>query len=486
MYSKWKNRNSNLQGISQWFHWLRSLFVRNENGTCINPFNRLPITLKITGWYSIFLLLMLLMLSVFIMQFTQLWEDSEMRSTLQSRVINTADNLTRFRPFQEGVFTVLYMDNGVAIKGAIPDGFPPESMLSPHHITEITVKNSTFYYYDAPVADPAFHGWVRGVLPATTASRAANIMLWSLLLGGVIFLVIGTSGGYWIIKRGLRPIRNMTKTAATIGQKRDLSQRIEQLVDSHDEIAALSQTFNSMLDSLENSSLREKQFSSDVSHELRTPIAVIQAESDFGRAYIDNIDEAKESFEHIFQQSRFMTAMVTQLLDIARLDNMDNIKKDPLDLSHMMQEVVDSYRRICKEKSITLQATLEPNLSITGNLPFLKRAVGNLVDNAIKFTKDTVTIALDKTDEAIRITVSDNGEGINEEDLAKIWDRLYQVDQARTKKADQGLGLGLYFVQNIIKLHQAKAYAVSEPHVSTSFILEFPTTTVEASGKDLP
>lgn len=192
MFSKWKNK------FKTDGHW-------------VTPFSRLPLTLKITGWYSIFLLLMLLMLSVFILQFTQLWETPEMRSTLQSRVINTADNLTRFRPFQEGVFTVLYTDNGVAVKGAIPDGFPPESMISPHHIQEVTVKNTTFYYYDAPVADPAFHGWVRGVMPATTASRAANIMLLSLILGGVIFLVIGTSGGYWIIKRGLGPIRNMTQ-----------------------------------------------------------------------------------------------------------------------------------------------------------------------------------------------------------------------------------------------------------------------------------
>ena len=465
MFSKWKNK------FKTDGHW-------------VTPFSRLPLTLKITGWYSIFLLLMLLMLSVFILQFTQLWETSEMRSTLQSRVINTADNLTRFRPFQEGVFTVLYTDNGVAVKGAIPDRFPPESMISPHHIQEVTVKNTTFYYYDAPVADPAFHGWVRGVMPATTASRAANIMLLSLILGGVIFLVIGTSGGYWIIKRGLGPIRNMTQTAAAIGQERDLSQRIEQLVDSHDEISALSKTFNTMLDSLENSSQREKQFSSDVSHELRTPIAVIQAESDYGRAYIDNIDEAKESFEHIFQQSRFMTAMVTQLLDIARLDNMD-IQKNPLSISQMMQEVVDSYQRICKEKNITLSASIEPNLSMVGNLPFLKRAVGNLIDNAIKFTKDTISIQVVKLNNTIRITIKDNGDGINQDDLDKIWNRMYQVDQARTKKSNQGLGLGLYFVKNVINLHKAKAYAISDPHVATSFILEFPIITDEALGDEI-
>ena len=180
-----------------------------------------------------------------------------------------------------------------------------------------------------------------------------------------------------------------------------------------------------------------------------------------------------------------MTAMVTQLLDIARLDNMDSIQKNPLSISQMMQEVVDSYQRICKEKNITLSASIEPNLSMVGNLPFLKRAVGNLIDNAIKFTKDTISIQVVKLNNTIRITIKDNGDGINQDDLDKIWNRMYQVDQARTKKSNQGLGLGLYFVKNVINLHKAKAYAISDPHVATSFILEFPIITDEALGDEI-
>lgn len=452
----------------------KAFFSKDEKGNYSNPFKRLPLSIKITGWYSIFLLLMLLMLSVFILQFTQLWEDSEMRSTLQSRVINSADNLSRFRPFQDGVFTVIYTENGVAVKGAIPDGFPPESMLSPHHISEVTVRNSTFYYYDSPISDPAFHGWVRGILPATSVSRTTNIMLISLLLGGMTFLIVGAVGGYWLIKRGLGPIRLLTKTASDIGKEQDLSKRIKPPIETYDEISSLARTFNSMLASLENSSVREKQFSSDVSHELRTPIAVIQAESDYGRSYIASIEEAKESFEHIFQQSRFMTAMVTQLLDIARLDNMESIKKEPLSMSQLMEDVAKSYVRICEDKNIKLTTNIEPNLSLIGNLPFLKRAVGNLIDNAIKFTNDSISLQLVKEDDRIKVLVTDNGAGISQDDLNKIWDRLYQVDPSRTKSSEQGLGLGLYFVHNIVKLHNAKATATSIPGESTSFILDFP------------
>lgn len=478
MFSKSKNNSSAPDGgrLKTPSILLKAFFSKDENGNYSNPFKRLPLSIKITGWYSVFLLLILLLLSVFILQFTQLWEDSEMRSTLQSRVINTADNLSRFRPFQDGVFSVIYTENGVAVKGAIPDGFPPESMLSPHHITEITVRNATFYYYDSPIGDPSFHGWVRGVLPASSVSRTTNVMLISLLLGGMTFLIIGAVGGYWLIKRGLSPIRQLTRTASDIREKRDLSQRLKPPIETYDEISSLARTFNSMLDSLENSSIREKQFSSDVSHELRTPIAVIQAESDYGRSYISSVDEAKESFEHIFQQSRFMTAMVTQLLDIARLDNMESIKKESLNFSQLVEEVAKSYVRICQERNITLTTDIQSDISLVGNLPFLKRAVGNLVDNAIKFTKDTISLSLTRDEASIKISVTDNGAGISQDDLDKIWNRLYQVDSSRTKSSEQGLGLGLYFVQNVIKLHGGNAYAISEQGKSTSFILEFPLT----------
>lgn len=473
MFSKWTNKDSADEGFS-FRKFLSELFYEDPDNPKSKGFlKRIPLAYKLTGWYTIFLVLMLILLSVFIMQFTHLWEDSELRSELQSSVISTADNLNRYRPYADGVFTVIYTEDGVAVKGAVPDGFPPESMLSPHRITEITVKNATYYYYDAPIADQAFHGWVRGILPVTAISRKTNVMILAWLFGGLIFLVIGTLGGYWLVKRGLKPIRNITETAAEIGRNRDLSRRIEGTPSTNDEIYALSQTFNTMLDSLEHSSQRERQFSSDVSHELRTPIAVIQAESDYGRSYISSIDEAKESFEHIFKQSRFMTSLVTQMLETARLAT-TTIEFLPYDLTKLLEETGESYSRISHDKNITLSYDIAPDLVSLGNTTLIKRAVGNLLDNALKFTNNAISLKAFKKADGIHVIVSDNGDGIAPEEITKIWDRLYQSDTSRSKSYSVGLGLGLYFVNSVVKLHNGTASVTSEEG-NTVFTLILPS-----------
>lgn len=473
MFSKWTNKDSAVEGFSFRKILSKILYVDPDNPNSRSFLKRIPLSYKITGWYSIFLVLMLLLLSVFIMQFTHLWEDSELRSELQSSVISTADNLNRYRPFNNGIFTVVYSEDGVALKGAVPDGFPPESMLSPHHITEITVKNATYYYYDAPVAGQAFHGWVRGILPVTAISRKTNVMILAWFFGGLVFLIIGTIGGYWVVKLGLKPIRNITETAAEIGRNHDLSRRIEGTPATNDEISALSQTFNTMLDSLEHSSQRERQFSSDVSHELRTPIAVIQAESDYGRSYIGSIEEAKESFEHIFKQSRFMTSLVTQMLETARLST-TTIEFLPYDLTKLLEETGTSYSRISQDKNINLTYDIAPGLVGLGNTTLIKRAVGNLLDNALKFTKDTIVLNAFKEPDGIHITVKDNGNGITPDEIVKIWDRFYQADTSRSKSYSVGLGLGLYFVNSVMKLHNGSA-TVSSEEGCTIFTLILPS-----------
>lgn len=437
-------------------------------------FLRLPLALKITGWYSIFLLLMLLLLSTFIIQFTHIWEDSEIRNDLQSSVVSAADNPKRFRPFHDGIYMILYTPDGVIVKGAVPDGFPMEGAQSPHRITEITVQNATYYYYDAPVRGPLFTGWARGIMPVNTMSRKTNTMLIALIFGGVAFLLIGSYGGYLLIKRGLKPIRLVAHTASEIGSKKDLSKRIPAITQGHDEIQSLTETFNAMLTSLEESSNREKQFSSDVSHELRTPISVIQAESDYGRNYISSLEEAKESFDHIFTQSKFMTSMVSQLLDIARLDNLTDIEMNELDLSELIRETISDYHLVCEKNDREITPSIPDHLPVRGNPMLLKRAIGNLIDNAIKFSNKHIEVGLTRAGGRAEITVTDDGPGIPPKDLNRIWDRLYQTETSRNKANNHGLGLGLYFVKNVVKLHKGAAYAHSTLGQETTFTIELP------------
>ena len=235
----------------------------------------------------------------------------------------------------------------------------------------------------------------------------------------------------------------------------------------------LASTFNHMLSSLEDSSNREKRFNANISHELRTPIAVIQAESDYARQYVTTIEEAKESFQNIFTQSKSMADMVSQLLEIARLDNTMNITKLPLSLSNIANQLASTYAQLCQNKGLTFISHIDEHITVYGNQILLQQAMANLLDNALKFADSTIHFEV-SLGETIHIFVQDDGIGVPQESIPMIWDRLYQVDPSRTSKENKGLGLGLYLVQNVVQLHEGTLQVESTPHEKTIFGFHLP------------
>lgn len=435
---------------------------------------RVPLVYKITSWYSIFLLLMIGLLATFVIQFTHILDQNEIRTDLQEAVIESASAPKKFKPFDDGIFLLVYTHDGVVLRGNVPDLFPKEAPPSFDAITEVSHQNRSFLYYDAPIQHHhGMQGYIRGVVPMAFLDRKSNSMFFALLFGGILFVTVAAIGGYWIIQRGLKPVRTVTNLAAQISLKRDLSERIENIPESGDTIYQLASTFNHMLSSLEESSNREKRFNSDISHELRTPIAVIQAESDYARQYVASLEEAKESFQNIFVQSKGMADMVSQLLEIARLDSLTNIDKEPVPLSQVAEQLAHTYARLSKEKHLTFTSHIDESIIVYGNQILLQQAMSNLLDNAFKFahTKVHLEVSLGST---IHISVQDDGIGIPPESIPLIWDRLYQVDPSRTSKENKGLGLGLFFVQNVVQLHEGTLQVESTPDVKTTFGFELP------------
>jgi len=461
---------------------------QNSKNCIFQFFLKLPLSVKITGWYSIFLLILLLVLSAFILQFTHSWEDTNIRTTLQQRVINTAENPQKFQSFGDGVFTIIYTREGNIQRGTVPDGFPLETALSPYRVTTITAVGTSYYYYDTPIQKSGFDGWVRGIIPVSQMTQRTSNMMLTLFAGGLGFLIIAICSGYFLLKRGLHPLRLITKMADEISQNKDLSQRLPLQLYAHDEITHLTSTFNHMLDNLEKCSQYQKEFNSDISHELRTPIAVIQAESDFGRKYVTDIAEAKEGFEHIFKQTKYMGTIITQLLDLARLENLENLPQTIFSLTNTLTEVADEYRSLCVNSSheiavgmlqipegpVTFTSDIEDDVSILGSEILLRRAVSNLLDNALKFTKNSIHLTLAVQNNKIVISVKDNGIGINQSEIPKIWNRLYQIEPSRNKETNKGIGLGLYFVESIAKIHNSTISVESEPNNGSIFSIHIP------------
>ena len=260
-----------------------------------------------------------------------------------------------------------------------------------------------------------------------------------------------------------------------IKENRDFSKRID-IGYGKDEIHKMAKSFNSMLDTLENSYLHEKQFSSDVSHELRTPISVIMAESSYGVEHVETVEEARESFAVIHRQSKRMTELLTQIMELTKLEEKERVPKEKFNISEMIEDIESDFVKLSQEKNILLTSDIESNVFIYGNQLLLERVIYNLLTNAFKFTKDKIKISLKSYSHlnCCIIEVEDNGIGIPKSEQSKIWDRFYQVEQSRNKNKNQGYGLGLSIVSTILKLHNGKIELQSIPNQQTIFKIILP------------
>ena len=455
--------------------------LNSMSGAFKHLWNRMPLTLKIMLWYTLLLSILLIFMSIFYYNYIGTSHNTEIRERLQQQTLMMSTDIRKFKPYEDGTFYLVYTQDGLITKGYLPDGFPNQSNLSLGQVGEIQANGMTFYYYDVPINAPNYRGFLRAITSQKITDQNGST-IYTLLLLIIVALLISSIGGYIFIKKGLKPLRKLTHTAKVIGKNNDLSRRIELPDIARDEVYELTTTFNRMLSGLEDSSNREKQFSSDVSHELRTPIAVIQAESEYAIKYAQTPEEMKEGLVHILEQAKFMTNLVSQLLDVARLENAQGLSFAPVNVSLMLSNMVHDYTRLCTEntdKQITITSHIEPNLHMNAHEVSLRRAITNLVDNAIKFTNSTIDISAKLVGRDLVITVTDNGIGIEPEALDHIWDRMYQTEQSRNKKSNHGIGLGLYFVNKVINLHHGTVTATSEPQVKTTFTVRLPYNTTE-------
>ena len=285
-------------------------------------------------------------------------------------------------------------------------------------------------------------------------------------------LVLIIVGGYGILKKALRPVDQLSQTAVEIRKSGDFSKRLT-LKDKDDELYRLGKAFNLMLDSLETSFQREKQFNHDVSHELRTPVAVVLSESEYGLHYVESLDESKESFEIINRQTKRMKEMISYILDLSKLENQPALVKKSLSLSDLLADKLTDFQKLSQERGLVLEASIDEDCWIVGDELLLHRLLDNLISNALKFTKDRIELSLRKLDGICQLTVTDNGAGIAPSETDKIWNRFYQVDQARNKNSREGSGLGLALVRKIADLHQVQIELVSELGRGSRFILTF-------------
>jgi len=273
-----------------------------------------------------------------------------------------------------------------------------------------------------------------------------------------LFFLITIGGGLFIAKRALHPVSHITKLARNIGQG-DLSQRITD-IESSDEVGELADTFNQMLDSLENSFEKEKRFSSDASHELRTPVAVIMANSEAILA--DQQDETtKEAIIAIITECQRMNRVISQLLMLTRgTEGKYQLRIEDVSLPVVIEAVLEQFQEEADNQSISL--VYQPkDVTVRADQSLITQMMLNLVGNAIKYGRSDghVWVKAEREGNGCRIIVSDDGIGIAAEDLTMIFDRFYRADKSRDRS---GSGLGLSIVKYIVDAHKGQIEVKSE------------------------
>ena len=243
-----------------------------------------------------------------------------------------------------------------------------------------------------------------------------------------------------------------------------------------DEIQNLAQTFNEMFDRLEDSFNAEKQFTSDASHELRTPLSVIKANCQYALKFAEGEDDFRESLKAIEDQADRASVLLSQLLFFARLDQKQGrVHFDFIDLSKIVSSVC-ADRKILFPCGVSLKTKISPEIFCKADENLIERLLGNLIDNAVKYIGkgDRVTVTLSRQDENIRLSVEDNGIGIDPEAMDKIWNRFYMADESRHETHENSFGLGLSMVKEIARLHKGRMEVESTPGVGSCFTFILP------------
>ena len=337
-----------------------------------------------------------------------------------------------------------------------------------------SIDGKDYIVYDARTPGPPdMRGgfWIRGVesLNSTMLLGRSAIVIMLVLIP--LILLLTALGGYYITKKAFNPVNNIVKTANDISAQKDISKRIEIAPDSkEDELHHLSVTLNKMLDKIENLIKQEKQFTSDASHELRTPISVILAQGEY-LLDIAKDEKEKELAQTIVDKSKQISKLVSRLLLLARIDqNRQKFNKEKVDLGVIIDVAVDSMKELAAQKDILLFSNVPEGTIVDADESLLLSAITNLISNGIKYGNESghVSVSALKFGDKTEIIVADNGVGISEEHIDKIWTRFYRVDDVRNDEYGSS-GLGLAMVKSIIELHSGEITVKSTPGHGTEF-----------------
>ncbi|MEB0075601.1 heavy metal sensor histidine kinase [Pseudomonas sp. CCI3.2] len=278
--------------------------------------------------------------------------------------------------------------------------------------------------------------------------------------GLVISALVSAGLGWMVARSGMRPIRQVTMVAASMSAG-SLKERIP-LAPVPKELQQMVSSFNAMLSRLDDAFVRLSNFSADIAHELRTPVSNLMTHTEVVLSRKRNIEDYEDNLFSNLEDLKRMSRMIDDMLFLAKSDNkLIKPENSLIELREVVGTLLEYYRLLADERGIEL--CVFGAGSVSGDVLMLRRAISNLLSNALRYTPEGETIRMDicQTNTSTVLTVQNPGTTIAPEHLEKLFDRFYRADPARRQGSPSNAGLGLSITRSIIEAHEGKIWCTS-------------------------
>ncbi|TWE06023.1 signal transduction histidine kinase [Neobacillus bataviensis] len=337
----------------------------------------------------------------------------------------------------------------------------------------VSIEGDEAFVSRAPLKGDDFTGTVEIVRQLNNYRRMMGYLFWVMTIFGVAAIIFSAISGYLLAKQLLKPVRDLAKAMKQI-KETGFQERMNGYKQK-DELTALTNVFNEMMDEIEKSFLLQKQFVEDASHELRTPVSILEGHlsllNRWGKKDSAILDE---SLEASLQEVTRLKKLINDLLHITRAEHPRLINEEKTDISETLHQLVKNLEIVHPDYNLFLEVGQRlPKIPISRQ--HMEQIMIILLDNAIQYSSNNKEIwitAMLEGEEMI-ISVVDSGIGIRSEDLAKVFNRFYRVDQARSRE-NGGTGLGLSIAQRLIKKYNGTISIESQEGVGTTVKMALP------------
>lgn len=340
----------------------------------------------------------------------------------------------------------------------------------------ISIQGKEAFIARFPINSGEFRGTLEIVRHLNNYHKMMSNLFWVMSIFGIAAILFSAISGYILAKQLLKPVRALTKAMKKI-KENGFQGRVE-VYDQKDDLTDLTNVFNEMMDEIEKSFLAQKQFVEDASHELRTPVSILEGHlSLLNRWGKKDPIILEESLDASLQELSRLKKLITDLLELTRVENQRILTSEKVDISQLVQKLIKKFEII--------HSDFKFNIEIEKNLPMgsiaehhFERILIILLDNSVKYSREdkTIWISAIRKGSNIIVSVTDIGIGIPKENIQEVFNRFYRVDKARVRE-NGGTGLGLSIAKQLVQKYNGSILMESKEGRGTKVSISIPVDT---------